>query len=742
MGKKGIKQHDLRDCGAACLATVLLRHGAKVPLVTVREMMKVDKNGASMYAITQTAQKLHLHAEALSGNFEEFQDAVNKGEIRLPAIAHVIADGTLAHYIVVEQLKARKVTVFDPAKGRCTYTPEDFNARWTGYLIAFSKMDSFRPVNLKKGTFRKFYQIVFVQKSLFALVLGFSLLLAGISIISSLVYQQVIDRFVLGQSFGAGSNVLFFSSVMQQLNRIAGNMDKLFLALLAIYLLQFALYLARGFFIAKISRKSGEMLMYNYFSHMLRLPVRFFHDRETGELLSRFQDIGEIQDIISGVSISIILDSVMMVTGAAVLASLNLQLFLLVVLLVSIYAVVVLAWRKPIASVNRAVMENDAQLTSVLKESIDGIETIKSFNGEEKYEGKLRKKTGEFIKNLFKGSLIDVSQSALLTIVEGMGMVFVFWVGSLFVIHGVLTLGTLIAFQSLILFFLSPVQGLIGLQPEMQRAAIAAERLNDVLEIQKETAVHGGREEPDSIRTKALVLENVGFSYGYRPPVLEKISVRIEAGQTVGITGKSGCGKTTLLHLLASFYPASCGRILLGGVALEDISLKLLREKVIYVSQNSTLFSGSLRDNLLFGSKDGNEVKLQKVIEGCRIKEIIDKLPFGLDTVLSENGKGLSGGERQRIALGRALLSEPEMLLLDESTSHLDMDTEKRVMDFIEAQCRDMTCIMVTHKLSVIKRCEKVIFMKDGSIAGTGTHEALRKTNTAYGDFIREGDGS
>lgn len=289
MGKKGIKQHDLRDCGAACLATVLLRHGAKVPLVTVREMMKVDKNGASMYAITQTAQKLHLHAEALSGNFEEFQDAVNKGEIRLPAIAHVIADGTLAHYVVVEQLKARKVTVFDPAKGRCTYTPEDFNARWTGYLIAFSKTDSFRPVNLKKGTFRKFYQIVFVQKSLFALVLGFSLLLAGISIISSLVYQQVIDRFVLGQSFGAGSNVLFFSSVMQQLNRIAGNMDKLFLALLAIYLLQFALYLARGFFIAKISRKSGEMLMYNYFSHMLRLPVRFFHDRETGELLSRFQ---------------------------------------------------------------------------------------------------------------------------------------------------------------------------------------------------------------------------------------------------------------------------------------------------------------------------------------------------------------------------------------------------------------------------------------------------------------------
>lgn len=737
MQKKGIKQHDRRDCGAACLATILLRHGAKVPLVTVREMIKVDKNGSSIYAITQAAHELHLHAEALKGELEEFQDAVNKGEIRLPVIAHVIVEGTLAHYVVVEQLKGRKVVVFDPAKGKCTYTLQEFNVQWTGHLITFKKMDSFESVNLRKGTFRKFYHIVLEQKSLFALVLGFSFLLAGISIISSLVYQRVIDNFVLGQSSEASGNVIFFSEIMQQLNQLTANIERLFMVLIAICLLQFTIYLVRGFFIAKISKKSSEILMYNYFSHMLRLPVSFFHDRETGELLSRFQDIGEIQDIISSISISLILDSVMVVTGAFVLASLNLRLFLLVVLLVSIYAIVVLVYRKPIASVNRDVMENDAQVTSVLKESIDGIETIKSFSGEEKYYAKLRKTTSALITNLFKGSLIDVSQSALLTIAEGMGLVFVFWIGSLFVIHGVLTLGTLIAFQSLIYFFLSPVQGLIGLQPEIQRATIAAERLNDVFEIKRETEGHRGQENFNSFKSKELILENIGFSYGYRPPVLKNISIYIEAGQTIGIIGKSGCGKTTLLHLLASFYPASCGRIMIGGIDFQNISLKLLRKNIIYVPQNSTLFSGSLRDNLLFGSKKANKAKLQEVIEGCQIKDIINKLPFGLDTVISENGKSLSGGERQRIALGRALLSEPEMLLLDESTSHLDIDTEKRVMDFIEDWCKDITCIMVTHKLSVIKRCEKVIFMKDGSVIGTGTHEGLLQKNKAYGHFIR-----
>ena len=598
-------------------------------------------------------------------------------------------------------------------------------------------MDSFAPVNLRKGTFRKFYRIILEQKSLFALVLGFSLLLAGISIISSLVYQQVIDNFVLGQSSKTSSNIIFFSEVMRQLNQLTANMDRLFMVLIAIYLLQFTIYLIRGFFIAKISKRSSEILMYNYFSHMLRLPVCFFHDRETGEVLSRFQDIGEIQEIISSISISLILDSVMVITGAFVLSSLNLQLFLLVVLLASIYAIVVFVYRKPIESVSRDVMENDAQVTSILKESIDGIETIKSFNGKEKYYVKLRKKTSALINNLFKGSLIDVSQSALLTIVEGLGMVFIFWIGSLFVIHGVLTLGALIAFQSLVYFFLSPVQGLIGLQPEMQRAIIAAERLNDVLEIQSETVLHRGQRNFDSFKSKELILDDIGFSYGYRPLVLKNISIYIDAGQTIGITGKSGCGKTTLLHLLASFYPASCGHIILGGVDFQNIPLKLLRENIIYVSQNSTLFSGSLRENLLFGSKKADEAKLQEVIEGCQIKDIIDKLPFGLDTVISENGKSLSGGEKQRIALGRALLSEPEILLLDESTSHLDIHTEKRVIDFIEHWCKDITCIMVTHKLSVIKRCEKVIFMKEGNVIGMGTHEELLQKNKAYGDFIR-----
>lgn len=719
MRMSGIKQHDNRDCGAACVATIFRYYGVNIPLIKVREKMKVDKNGASLYAISHCAKEFNFITEVLEGTFSELKEEIDDGIIKLPIIVHCLEED-FGHFIIVKKLMKDKIKVFDPAKGNCTITIKEFEGKWTGYLVTIEKGSDFKKCNLKKGFYLKYWNVFVHSKNILFCILTFSLVLSGITILASLSYQKIIDSFILKNEipvihYGGANNVVH--TVVEQINIIIANFHLFFLALVALFSLQMVLSIIKGIYIAKISNKVNIELINKYLQSVIKLPVSYFKDRETGEILSRFSDIEEIRSLISEGAVTIIINFFMVIAGGVILINIDLSMFLLVIGILFIYAIIILMFKQPIASIKLNIFEKNSQLISKLKETIDNICTIKNCSAENKFIHKLGGMSENTLKYIYKGEIISESQAALLSNVESIGTICILWLGSYLVIKNKITLGNLIAFESLLRFFLSPFQQLISMQIGLQGAFIAMDRLNDILEVDTEERIYIGEKEP-VIKGKDIVYKNICFGYNYDDAVLESIDVRFESGKNYALIGKSGCGKSTLMRLLLMHYQSSSGTISIGEDRIEEISLKYLRKKIKYVSADSKLFEGSIMDNILFESiRSESDPIVKKVINGCGLEEVLNTLSHGIYSRISEGGTELSSGQRQRIILARALLADPEVLVLDEATSHLDTESENKVFKFVLDYAKDITCICILHNLELMNFCDRVILMDKGKIS-------------------------
>lgn len=318
-----------------------------------------------------------------------------------------------------------------------------------------------------------------------------------------------------------------------------------------------------------------------------------------------------------------------------------------------LYAAVVLIFRKPIEKSNRSVMENDARLQSYFKESIDGVETVKAACAEKQSKEKTTGKFQRFIDAIVKSSMISALQDTLAGTIELIGTVAILWLGFYMALSGQVTVGSVMTFYALLAYFTEPIKNLIGLQPTIQTAFVAADRLNDILDLHSEEIEEGGETLPV---IDTLAFQNVDFRYGNRELTLEDISFTISKGEKIAIVGESGSGKTTLAKLLLRFYEPERGSILLNGGDVKELDLYALRRAVAYVDQNTFLFSDTIKNNLKLGNAEATDAEIEQVCKISRADEFIGKLPLGYDTPLDENGMNLSGGQRQRLAIARALL--------------------------------------------------------------------------------------
>ncbi len=707
--KTGIRQHDIRDCGAACLATILLWYGSNVPLIEIRQKMRVDRNGVSMFAICKVAEMFGLGANGYHAEFSDFVENINRHNIKLPIIVHTILKNNLHHYMIVKKICHNSVHVFDPQIGERKYTLSEFENIFFGYFIMLAPNDRFVQRKRNWGRYKKYIKIITKQKTLFLMSILCSIISAMASIMASLAYQIIIDRHILG----GGKNLLdipIFTKCFDYIDMNCATLVQLLIAVMGIYLLQGLIGGARGVLITYIYRNSSQHLVYKYYKHLLRLPIPFFHDRETGEIISRYGDIGEIQDVISGIGLTVILNISMAIAGGIVLYSISPTMLLVVIVMIAMYGLIAFIYKKPIREINRNMMEADSQVTCELKEVVGGIESVKAFSCEQIFYSRLHKKTEDLIEKSKKGSLISVSQSTILSLIEGIGSILILWSGCYFTLKGELSLGQFIAFETLVYFFISPIESLLLLQIELQKGFVAAERLDDILEVEKEREAENSSiiKNMPSVDSFHIEVKNLTFAYGFRESILEDLSFEIKPAEKVLIKGKSGCGKTTLLHLLSKMEADYEGTICFGMEELKSISTSTFRKHVIYVPQNAELFSGTIMENILL-ERTVDKDKLHSIIRGCQLDEFINSLEDGFNKVIEENGKNLSGGQKQRIALARALVMEPKVLLLDESMCHLDEETEKKVLDYLWNGFQNMTIIVVSHKGNLQNMCDKVI---------------------------------
>lgn len=709
-----IKQHDYKDCGCACLATICKTYGLKYPISKIREVAGTDKDGTSALGVIKAAEKLKFSAKGVKANKPE--DIFS--EIPLPAIAHVVIDNTMLHYVVIHKISEKEIIVADPAKGIVKYKPIEFFNIWTGVLIILTPTSDFKKGNEVKGVFTRFFNLLKPQKGLLINIFLASILITVFGIIGSFYFKFLLDDIVpnnLKQSltiFSIGFIVLAIFKVIMEAFRTQ--------------------------LLIHLGQKLDIPLMLGYYEHVINLPMNFFGTREVGEVISRFNDASNIRQAISGVALTMMIDVFMVLIGGGILYSQSPSLFGLTIIPLVLYGIIVYSFKSSIEKVNRETMEKNSKLTSYLIESLNGIETIKAFNSEREVNLETEKRFIKLIKAIFKNERINNIQVTFKRLVESIFAIIVLWIGSTQVLNGSISFGELLTFNALLAYFLDPIENIINLQPTVQTALVAAERLSEILDLELEKSEQEDKKiKPQSLKGN-IEFKNVDFRYGTRNLILKNINMTIKKGERIALVGESGSGKTTLAKLLLNFYQCENGEILVNNYNLLDINVEALRDKIAYISQETFLFNGTILENLMLGNP---YLTYEEVIEACekaQIHDFINSLPLRYNTLVEENGSNFSGGQKQRLSIARAILRKPEILIMDEATSNLDSITEKAIERTIHEFSEGMTTIIIAHRLSTIMRCDNIYILEKGEIKEEGNHKDLLDNKGRYYKLWKE----
>ena len=694
-----VKQHDATDCAAACLATICMHYKKEITISKLRDVVGTDIKGTTLSGLEYGAEKLGFDTKAVRVDKDSF-----RSKFTLPAIAHVIKDEGLSHFVVIHKVNKNKIVILDPAKGVEKKEIDEFFKSFDGIMLLMIPNNEFNPgKNKNGGMLSKFIEILWPQKLLFIYSIIGSVILTILGIASSFFNKILMDEIL---PYG----------LKNQLNIFV-------IGFLILGITQIILSAIRQHMLLYLSQKIDIPLLLGYFKHVYKLPMTFFTTRKVGDILTRFSDATTIKNILTSVSLSLIIDIILALISAVILYIMNNTLFIVILALTLISAALVYIFKSPYKKLNLKQMEAEARLNSQIIESLKGIETIKVLASEEKSIEKLEV---EYIKNLkiaFNEGVLSNIQGSISSGVSTVGNLILMYIGAMMVIDGKMTLGSLMAFTSLSSYFMNPIGRLIGLQLSIQEASVSLKRISEIYEMDKEQ-VEENKTKIQEI-DGSINIENITFRYGSRSPVLKNVSIEIPKGKKVALVGESGSGKTTISKLLLKYYKLEEGKINISGYDIDELDIYALRKAIAYVPQNIELFSGSIRENIILGNENATYEEMKSACENASCNSFIEKLPAKYDTYLDEAGGGLSGGERQRLALARALIKKSKFLILDEATSSLDFINEAEIYNTLFVKGKSLTMLVIAHRLSTIRKCDLIYVMDKGKVVEVGDHETL-----------------
>lgn len=751
---KSILQHDERDCGAACLAMIAGHYGYFQSLNAYRELTNTDQDGTSAYEIINAASSIGLAGEALSGNIDELLDSLNKDEFSTPFIAHIVTEDNYSHFVVIASINERKVQIYDPAKGKVNEPLEIFAEKWTGNIITFIKADNFKKKKSESEGILSFFPILKGQIRRVIGIIILSFIISGVGIAGAFAFQIIIDHssemIVSEEDHEHHEHEIEFLTDSEWLNSTlekASNyfehltvdgVSMIFTWLIILYAISAIIQYFRGRLIISMSRQIDLNISLPYFNKITEMPMSSIIKRRTGDYLSRYSDITAIREAISTAVITMILDMVMAIGCGLILYFQNSRLFLIAGVIILVYSAVVIFNRNRIKDSNRRFMEKNAYVHSYMKECIDGMETIKSVGAENQVKESMKGKFKGYIDAAVRKSRIAITQDALVTGIETIGIAFILWQGFTMVIQEQMTLGALITFYALLGYLISPVKNLIELQPALQSGNVAAERLNDVIGMSSEKTEGKDIEKLNTVCNWKV--SNLNFRYGLKDCMIKNASFSFKKGELVALVGESGSGKTTMAKLFVRFFESESGQILADEIDLREYSVQSLRKSVAYVNNDAMLFSGTLYDNLKLGNSDCTDEEIHRACVITGILDVSDDISDVRQVIIEEGGTNLSSGQRQRAAVARALLKRPSLIILDEATSNLDIKAESEMLRAIKSEMKDVTILMISHRIASVKKFDRIVVMKAGSVVGEGTHDELRDSCIDYRSLMETND--
>lgn len=702
-----IKQHDITDCGAACLASVCAYYGLQFPVARIRQYAFTDQKGTNVLGLIEAANKLGLSAKGVRAKFEALK------MVPKPVIAHVIMQERLQHYVVIYKVQKSQITYMDPGDGRMhKVTNEAFKRIWTGVLVLMEPEETFKQGNQKTTMTRKFFSLLAPHKSVMMQAV-FGALIYSILGLSTSVYVGKITDYVLVDK---NLNLLNLMSII----------------MLLIIVLRTFIGSMKSILALKTGQRIDAALILGYYKHLLTLPQQFFDTMRVGEIISRVNDAVKIRNFINNVSLDLVVNSMILVFTVGLMFVYSWELALITLASAPLFVLIFWGFNKLNRKYQRGIMESSAELESQLVESINSIATIKRFGIEEYANLKTESRFVNLLKNTFRSIYGSIMAQGGIQFVSTAITVAVLWMGSILVIEQEMTPGTLMVFYSLIGYVVSPIGSLISSNQTIQDAMIAADRLFQIMDLEREEDNSRKIElEPEMVGD--ISFENVSFRYGSRKEVFNELNLIIPKGKTTAVIGESGSGKTTLVSLLQHIYPIQKGRIRIGDYDIEQITNRSLRRRVGTVPQQIELFAGTIVENIAVGDLNPDMKRIIDLVEQLGLKEFIELLPNGYATYIGEHGASLSGGERQRIAIARALYKEPEILIFDEATSSLDSISERYVKQALDNLAKQgKTIIVIAHRLSTVKNADMIVVIDDGKVVETGTHRELFKNGGMY----------
>lgn len=704
-----IKQHDITDCGAACLASVASYYKLHYPIAKIRQLAGTDKQGTNLLGLLEAAQHLKFDAKGVKGDL----DCLKK--IPKPAIAHLIVNGQLRHYVVIYKLDKHYVKIMDPISGQLEKIAlAVFKKQWTGVLLILLPGAHFKNGNHKISTTRRFWLLLRPHKYVLlqALVGAITYSLLGLSM--SIYIQKITDNILVGED-------------VSYLNTIS-------VIMIILLVVQLCIGVIKDSMLIKTGQQLDAQLIIGYYQHLLKLPQQFFDSMRIGELISRMNDAVKIRFFINRVSLALTINAFIVLFSFSIMFSYYWKLALILLAIIPAYLLIYLIINRLNKKTERTIMERSADFESQLVESLSTIGTIKSFGLEKAAKNKTEQRFKKLLKISYKSSLNAVYSTSSTILITQLFTIVILWVGSYYAIGNKITPGELLSFYTLVGYVTIPISGLVSSNKLIQNAFIAADRLFEIMDLElarEEQTVHRSLK-----KHSRIIFKDVCFRYGSRAPVFKKLNLTINHSQITAIIGESGSGKSSLIALLQKRYPIQEGTITISGVDLNNINLESLRNHISTVPQKIDIYTGTILENIAIGDQKPNIDRVVKICENIGILDFIKTLPRGFNTHIGSKGAFLSIGEKQRLAIARALYKSFELLILDEASSSIDSISE----NFIQGVLNDLrnqqkTIIVITHRLSTLNHADTIVFIDRNHSIIQGSHQELYKQYDRYRQF-------
>lgn len=682
-------QTEAAECGIACLAMVANAHGLEIDLPTLRSKLAVSLKGMNLAQLVDAAHTIDLAARPLKLELHELKD------LQLPCVLH----WNMNHFVVLKSVRGDTVTVLDPAMGERSLPLLKASKHFTGVALELTPTADFRPREEKQrvGLGHLLGRVMGLKRQMvqvFCISLGLQLC----GLLTPLYVQWVVDHALIS---GDKSLVTLLS-----------------ISFLMLVFVQVGIGGLRQLALLRLGTEMGVQWSINVFSHLLRLPQSYFEKRHLGDVVSRFGSIASIQHTLTTSFIEGVIDSILALLTLVLMLTYSGLLSSVVLASVLLYALLRISAYAPLRQASEEHIVLEAKQQSNFLESARGIQAIKLFARESQRQV------------LWHNHLIDTTNRSLKTqrfvigytlangMLSGIANVLVIWLGAQQILGNAFSVGMLFAFVSYKEVFTSRMMGLVDKAIELKMLSLQTERLADIVLTPREIDVVRVGSSSQALPPGDLRLEQVSFRYSELDAfVIHNLTLDLPAGKSIAIVGPSGCGKTTLAKLILGLLSPSSGTIRKGEVDLSKLGLNAWRARVNAVMQDDQLFAGSITDNITFFDDVPDIPRLKHVAEMACIHHDIEKMNMGYNTLVGDMGTALSGGQKQRLLLARALYHEPEIVVLDEATSHLDVDLEKAINQAI--QSLTMTRIVIAHRPETIAACDIVVDLANLNLAVT-----------------------